>query len=218
MIGHLASLKRPALGLLAGLALILGGSSAALSQEPTGDWYGIMNAGAASLRFTLHVSAADDGYTATMDVPDQSAAGMPIDFVVDEGTVTWRFAPAGVSYEGVVDPGFTRITGTFRQRGQEFPLNFGREELAAPRGSSDWASGRLTKKEVYITMRDGVRLFTSFYVPKDTTEAYPILLMRTPYDSEPGGEDRFNSFVGVFANLVEAGYILAFQDVRGRYM
>ncbi len=67
-------------------------------------------------------------------------------------------------------------------------------------------------------MRDGTRLFTSFYVPKDTTQTYPILLRRTPYNSEPAGEDRFNFTVGLNADFIEAGYILAFQDVRGRYM
>ena len=38
-----------------------------------------------------------------------------------------------------------------------------------------------TKKEVYITMRDGVKLFTSFYIPKDSSEKHPFLLTRTPY-------------------------------------
>ena len=211
--------SRPSAGRLLSLfVLILTWPAVALAQDATGEWYGVMDVGAASLVFTLHVSTAEDGYTATMDVRDQGAEGLPIEFAVDAGTVTWRFAPAGVSYEGVVDPGFTRINGTFKQRGQEFPLSFGREELEAPRGSSDWARERLDKTEVQISMRDGVRLFTSFYVPKDTTQTYPILLMRTPYNSEPMGEDRVNAFVGVFANLVEAGYILAFQDVRGKYM
>ncbi|MEK6253933.1 MAG: CocE/NonD family hydrolase, partial [Gemmatimonadales bacterium] len=199
-------------------ALVLGWPAAVLAQDATGDWHGIMDVGASGLVLTLHVSASDSGYSATMDVPDQGAVGVPVDFAVADGAVTWGFDPAGVSYEGVVDPGFTKITGTFSQGGQSFDLVFGREELAAPRGSTEWNRERLTKTEAYITMRDGVRLFTSFYVPKDTTHTYPILLMRTPYNSEPGGEDGFSNFVGIFADLVEAGYILAFQDVRGRYM
>ena len=67
---------------------------------------------------------------------------------------------------------------------------------AAPGGSPAWSKERLTKHEVYSTMRDGVRLFTSFYVPKDTTQTYPIVLRRTPYNSEPGGESQFNATLG----------------------
>jgi putative CocE/NonD family hydrolase len=89
---------------------------------------------------------------------------------------------------------------------------------AAPRGSPEWLGERLTKHEVYITMRDGVRLFTSFYVPKDTSQTYPILLRRTPYNIEPRGEDSYTMGLMFDAGLVEAGYILAFQDVRGRFM
>ncbi|NNK47665.1 MAG: hypothetical protein HKP01_02190, partial [Gemmatimonadetes bacterium] len=169
---------------LVAFSLLVSVPLAGLAQDATGDWHGIMDVGAAGLIFTLHVSAADDGYTATMDVPDQGAAGVPVDFAVTDGTVIWGFEPAGVSYEGVVDAAFTKITGTFTQGGQSFDLVFGREELAAPRGSTEWSMERLSKTEAYITMRDGVRLFTSFYVPKDTTQTYPILLMRTPYNSE----------------------------------
>ena len=67
-------------------------------------------------------------------------------------------------------------------------------------------------------MRDGTKLFTSYYVPRDTTRTYPILMQRTPYNIEPGGEDGVNAFVGLGAHFVEEGYILAFQDVRGKYM
>ena len=211
--------SRPSAGRLLSLfVLILIWPAVALAQDATGDWHGVMDVGAAGLVFTLHVSAAEGGYAATMDVPDQGAMGVPVDFAVADGVVTWGFAAAGVKYEGAIDPGFTKITGTFTQGGQSFDLVFGREVLAPPRGSSGWAQERLTKTEVYIPMRDGTRLFTSFYVPRDTTRTYPILLSRTPYNSEPGGEDRFNFMVGINADFIDAGYILAYQDVRGRYM
>jgi predicted acyl esterase len=41
------------------------------------------------------------------------------------------------------------------------------------------------KKEVYIPMRDGVKLFTAVYIPKDTTETHPFLMTRTPYSCQP---------------------------------
>ncbi len=205
--------------LVLGLVTLAFAASPALAQDATGDWYGIMEAGAIELRFNLHVSEADGVYSATLDVPDQGADGIPLDpFTVDDGVVTWGFAPAGLEYEGVIDPAATRINGTFKQGGQTFPLNFGRTQLTAPVGSEEWARERLTKTEVMIPMRDGVSLFTSYYVPKDTTRSYPILLRRTPYNSEPAGEDRFTFGIMLNSHFVEEGYILAFQDVRGRYM
>ena len=74
------------------------------------------------------------------------------------------------------------------------------------------------KKEVYITMRDGVRLFTSVYTPKNVSVSHPILINRTPYDIEPGGPDSFNYFMQAYSRYVDEDYIIVLQDVRGKYM
>jgi len=50
-----------------------------------------------------------------------------------------------------------------------------------PNADSAFIRDHFIKKELMIPMRDGVRLFTSVYVPKDTFSTYPILLKRTPY-------------------------------------
>jgi uncharacterized protein len=73
------------------------------------------------------------------------------------------------------------------------------------------------KREVAIAMRDGVKLFTSIYTPKDTKTKYPILMSRTPYSAAPYGATSFTSFLGPGARFAEAGYIFVTQDVRGRY-
>jgi len=67
-------------------------------------------------------------------------------------------------------------------------------------------------------MRDGVRLFTSIYTPKNTSVAHPVLMNRTPYNIEPGGQDQFNFFLQVYSRYIEDEYIMVFQDVRGKYM
>lgn len=73
------------------------------------------------------------------------------------------------------------------------------------------------KIERLIKMRDGVRLFTAIYIPKDSSSLHPFLITRTPYSCSPYGEDRFPYG---FGNPVFAAekYIMVFQDVRGRYM
>jgi uncharacterized protein len=77
---------------------------------------------------------------------------------------------------------------------------------------------RYTKYEHLIPMRDGVRLFTAVYVPKDTGQRYPILLSRTPYSCEPYGEDAYKASLGPSELFGKEGYIVAYQDVRGRWM
>ena len=56
---------------------------------------------------------------------------------------------------------------------------------------STWVVNNYTKKEVMIPMRDGVKLFTTIYAPKDASEMHPILLQRTPYSCAPYGESNF---------------------------
>ena len=75
-----------------------------------------------------------------------------------------------------------------------------------------------TKYESSITMRDGKRLFTSIYVPKDASRSYPFLMTRTPYSVAPYGVDQFKTRLGPSEAFDKAGYIFVFQDVRGRYL
>ncbi len=67
-------------------------------------------------------------------------------------------------------------------------------------------------------MRDGVHLFTSVYVPKDSSRSYPFLINRTPYDVGPYGEDQYRRQLGPSPDFDKAGYIFVNQDVRGRFM
>src|SRR5471032_1074974 len=75
-----------------------------------------------------------------------------------------------------------------------------------------------TKYEHYIPMRDGKKLFTSIYVPKDNSRSYPFLMMRTPYSVAPYGVDQFRPRLGPTEAFDKAGYIFVMQDVRGRYL
>ena len=74
------------------------------------------------------------------------------------------------------------------------------------------------KMEVDIPMRDGTKLHTTIYSPKDTSQEYPILMQRTPYSSRPYGEDQFRSKIGPNEILMKEGNIIVYQDVRGRWM
>src|SRR5689334_88557 len=75
-----------------------------------------------------------------------------------------------------------------------------------------------TKYEYRIPMRDGKRLFTAVYVPKNQDQAYPLLMTRTPYSCRPYGADQYPEKLGPSALFTKAGYIFVYQDVRGRWM
>jgi putative CocE/NonD family hydrolase len=75
-----------------------------------------------------------------------------------------------------------------------------------------------TKYEYRIPMRDGKRLFTAVYVPKDDSQSYPILMKRTPYSAKPYGADQYPENLGPSALFGKEGYIFVYQDVRGRWM
>ncbi len=87
-----------------------------------------------------------------------------------------------------------------------------------PAPAGDYVKSHYTKYEFRIPMRDGKKLFTSVYVPKDTSQAWPFLVDRTPYGVAPYGEDQYKTSIGPSDEFEKAGYIFVYQDVRGRYL
>lgn len=73
------------------------------------------------------------------------------------------------------------------------------------------------KHEYRIPMRDGVRLYTAVYVPRDTTARYPFLIYRTRYGAGSYGPDTY-ARVGSDASVRSDPYIFVIQDVRGSFM
>jgi putative CocE/NonD family hydrolase len=82
----------------------------------------------------------------------------------------------------------------------------------------DYVKEHYTKYEYRIPMRDGKRLFTAVYVPKDQSQRWPILFTRTPYSVQPYGPDQYKPDLGPSPLAGKAGYIFVYQDVRGRWM
>ena len=83
----------------------------------------------------------------------------------------------------------------------------------------EYVRAHYTKYEYRIPMRDGKRLFTAVYVPKDAAAGpYPFLMERTPYSVGPYGEDQYPHRLGPSEEFEKSGYIFVYQDVRGRWM
>jgi uncharacterized protein len=93
------------------------------------------------------------------------------------------------------------------------------QQPASAPPAEDYVKAHYTKYEFRIPMRDGKRLFTSVYVPKDTTGGpYPFMMDRTPYSVAPYGEDQYPRSLGPSEEFEKGGYIFVYQDVRGRWM
>jgi putative CocE/NonD family hydrolase len=177
-------------------------------QTIAGDWFSILDIEGLQMTFNLHIIQNEDGLSGTFDVPEQGAIEVPLSSVrVDDTEFRFSFDPGEITFLGIISVGYKSLIGNFEQGPYEAKLKFVRD----PSELTESLSGK-------IEMRDGKKLFTSIYSPKDTLEKSPILLFRTPYNSEPGGEDAFNIFVSLYYRFIEEGYILAFQDVRGRFM
>ncbi|WP_410478481.1 CocE/NonD family hydrolase [Pedobacter frigoris] len=88
----------------------------------------------------------------------------------------------------------------------------------AQQTDSAFVRDNFTKIERYITMRDGVKLFTAIYTPKDQSKKYPFLINRTPYTCAPYGEDKYKTSLGNFPAEMKEGFIFVYQDVRGKWM
>jgi len=88
-------------------------------------------------------------------------------------------------------------------------------KVQAQKVDSAYVSNHYNKAEYFIEMRDGVKLFTLVYTPKDDSKTYPVLMNRTCYNVK-----RFNNYklFTPSSYLISDGYILVYQDVRGRYM
>ncbi len=84
-----------------------------------------------------------------------------------------------------------------------------------------WLHAHYRKVEARIPMRDGVRLFTSIYIPRDTAgQAFPILMTRTPFGAGPYGDSTYRRVLGPSGNprFARDGYVFVVQDVRGTWM
>jgi len=105
-------------------------------------------------------------------------------------------------------------------------LSYGITHIASAQSSSNesksvevdraYLLAHYTKYEYKIPMRDGVKLFTAVYAPKDVSHSYPVLLMRTPYSVRPYGVDNYPNPGGHLKAYAKEKFIFAFQDVRGR--
>ncbi len=189
------------------------------AQDITGDWHGLREYPDRPLRMVLHLSYEDSVLKANYDSPENDLTGLVLDSVSYENSILYlRYSNADVTFRGFVDLPNQKISGMYTAGANtQMPLVLTRNPLPPQKNGFAYLKANFTKKEVYIPMRDGTRLFTSIYTSKNPKGDNPILLVRTPYNIEPD-EDSYTGRLFSMDHLWSNGYIIVFQDVRGRFM
>lgn len=104
------------------------------APEPVGDfvdtWHGTLDVGGTQLRMVVHIEAAGDSLTATMDSPDQGATGIPVQQVTaTDDSLALVVSVVNGRFDGALDAEGETIEGTWTQNGQSFPLTLKRGEV-----------------------------------------------------------------------------------------
>ncbi|HTI68469.1 MAG TPA: CocE/NonD family hydrolase [Candidatus Limnocylindria bacterium] len=99
----------------------------------------------------------------------------------------------------------------------KLPAALAAAAVAIHAADTDSFESNYTKREYRIPMRDGAKLFTLVYTPKDHSTNYPILLQRTPYDLKPYTVDAGKQSGYLPDSYTKEKFIFALQDVRGRF-
>jgi uncharacterized protein len=199
------------------IIVLLGCTVNLQGQSLKGTWFTKLEFNSVSRRMILHIDSTQSGYQMTVNFPDNGRGGSPnSSFSYSNPYV--RIQVNSDVFEGITDPGYRKIVGLYKSGDVALRVSFTRDSILPDESSIASIKSRYNKQEVYITMRDGIRLFTSIYTPKDSTKTYPMLMTRTHYNSEPGGKDSFNRSLSGYYRFVKENYIMVFQDVRGRYM
>ena len=101
-----------------------------IAQDITGSWNGILKVQAIQLRIVFNVTKTDNGYSSTMDSPDQGAKGIHVPTTTYENpTLKFELPALGISYEGNLEND-TIFVGDFKQSGMTFPLTLTRSQHA----------------------------------------------------------------------------------------
>lgn len=195
------TMKKAALTLLAVfVSLILFG------QDITGQWNGLLKVQGTQLRLVFNIAKADNGYSATMDSPDQNAKGIPVSTVTFENsTVKLTVSSAKIEYEGVLGADNT-ITGTFKQGGMTLPLNLSKEKIEkeiVKRPQEPAKPHPYYEEDVTIeNTRAGITLAGTLTLPKKGGQ-FPVVVLI----SGSGPQNRDEELMGHKPFLVLSDYL-----------
>jgi len=173
-------------------------------QDITGSWNGILKFSGIQLRLKLNVSQASNGYSATMDSPDQGAAGIVVKKTTFQDSILqFEVAGLGVQFEGKLQKGDS-IPGTFKQGGQEIPLTLSRANFVKPNRPQEPAKPYpYYTEDVHFVNKNGNFVLAGTLTMPRETGVFPAVILITG----SGPQNRDEEILGHKPFLVIADYL-----------
>lgn len=152
-------------------------SSILFAQNITGQWNGVLKAPGIQLRIVFHINKTDNGYSATMDSPDQGAKGIPVTSTsFNQSVLKLAVANIQIEYEGTLGND-SNIVGNFKQGGSSFPMNLSKEiiEQVVPKSEPEYKDTNLIETPMVLHTKSG-NIFGTLTTPKKQSKT-PVALI-----------------------------------------
>lgn len=179
-------------------------TSLAAQTDISGSWTGALALPNASLRLRVNISAAGDGWKATLDSMDQGTMGLAVaETTFTPPKLTLKLPALGATYEGVLTA--NQFEGKFTQGGNVMPLTLKRGEAPAPpkRPQTPQPPFAYAREEVtFASKADGVKLAGTLTVPEGQGPHPALILV-----SGSGPQDRDETILGHKPFAVIADYL-----------
>lgn len=180
-------------------------STLVFAQDVTGTWYGLFSYPGGKMRLTLHITKTATGYAATFDSPDEKAAGLPIPSIAFENNTLAFAAPAAnLDYKGTLEN--NAIKGNLLVNNTQMPLDFGREEIKAPKVLRPQEPVKpypyVTEDVTFKNEKAGITLAGTLTLPKKEGN-FPAVILITG----SGAQNRDEEIMGHKPFLVLADFL-----------
>jgi hypothetical protein len=180
-------------------------SFSATAQDITGQWNAVLNVQGTKLRLVFNIAKTDTGFSATMDSPDQGAKGIPVTKTTFVNPIlNLELSSARIEYSGELKG--LEIVGTFKQAGQEFPLNLSRkaaEKEVAKRPQEPKAPFGYYAEEVSFENTKDKNILAGTLTLPTKEGKFPVVILITG----SGPQNRDEELLGHKPFLVIADYL-----------
>lgn len=177
-----------------------------LAQDITGKWSGVMEVMGQSLRLSVNIEAAADGYTSTLDSPDQNAFDIPTGSTTfKDNQLNIKIPIINASYEGIYRADSAKIDGTFKQSGLSIPLVLSRkvfEKVVSNRPQEPTTFPYEQVEVTFINPKGGHRLAGTLTIPDQKQFKQVVVLI-----TGSGAQDRNSELLGHRLFLVLSDYL-----------
>jgi len=175
------------------------------AQDITGQWNGVLKVQGTQLRLVFNVSESRNGFSSTMDSPDQGAKGIPVtNTTFKNSKIKFEITNVGIEYNGELKG--DDIVGIFKQGGQEFPMNLSRKAVGTPAAKRPQEPTKpypyYSEDVTFQNTKANISLSGTLTLPKNQAD-FPVVILI----SGSGPQNRDEELLGHKPFLVISDYL-----------